>query len=33
LTVVNHMNCRVGTIDIDTILDQMEVHGRTYAGS
>jgi osmoprotectant transport system ATP-binding protein len=32
-TVVNHMNCRVGTIDIDTILDQMEVHGRTYAGS
>jgi osmoprotectant transport system ATP-binding protein len=31
LIVVNHMNCRVGTINIDTILDQMEEHGRTYA--
>jgi osmoprotectant transport system ATP-binding protein len=33
LIVVNHMNCRVGTIDIDMILDQMEEHGRTYAQS
>ncbi|NRF92338.1 ABC transporter ATP-binding protein [Paenibacillus frigoriresistens] len=33
LIVVNQMNCRVGTIDIDMILDQMEQHGRDYAQS
>ncbi|SEB99864.1 ABC transporter ATP-binding protein [Paenibacillus sp. GP183] len=33
LIVVNQMNCRVGIINIETILDQMEEHGRNYAKS